>query len=136
MTPFAPAVLLSASVTLAALILTILMAIYVSRVRTANNIPPPAMGGHPMVDRALRVHGNMVEALILFLPALWLATIYFPGWIPGIIGIVWLIGRIIYWPSYMSNPSSRLPGFAIAMLSTIALIILAIIGVINFWTIP
>ena len=135
MTPFAPAVLLSAAVTLAALILTIFMAIYVRRVRTSEHIDPPAMTGTPKLERALRVHGNMVEAMVLFVPSLWLATIYFQGWIVGVIGIIWLVGRVIYWPGYMANPSGRLPGFIISMLSTIALIILAIIGVINAWTV-
>jgi glutathione S-transferase len=133
MTPFVPAVLLSAAVTLIALILTCLMAIYVHRVRVTHHVPPPAISGHPQVERAIRVHGNMTEAMVLFVPALWLATIYFAGWIPGIIGIIWLIGRTIYWPSYMGDPARRLPGFIIAQLCTLALIILAVIGVINAW---
>ncbi len=135
MTMFAPAALLSVAVTLVALLLTILMAIFVSRSRRTNGVPPPAMGGNAEVDRALRVHGNMVEAMIIFLPSLWLATIYFAGWIPGLLGIVWLIGRALYWPGYMKDPAKRLPGFIIAQIASIALILLAIIGVLGAWSV-
>ncbi len=131
MTLFAPAVLLSALVTLAAIILCIAIGIYVRRVREAVKIEPPAMTGDPRLERALRVQGNTIEAMTVFVPAFWLATIYFAGWITGAVGVVWLVGRILYWPSYMKNPNGRMPGFIIAMLSTVVLTILALIGVIR-----
>ena len=34
------------------------------------------------VERALRVQGNVTEQVVIFLPLLWVATIYFQGWAP------------------------------------------------------
>ncbi len=54
------------------------------------------MTGHPDLDRALRIQGNTVEQMVMFLPSLWLAALYFQGWLPPIIGLIWCLGRIIY----------------------------------------
>ena len=40
------------------------------------------MTGAPELERALRVQGNTVEQFVIFLPALWLAALYFQGWVP------------------------------------------------------
>lgn len=128
-----PDKLLAALVTILACLLCTWMAIAVSRVRTRLKISPPAMSGPSELERALRVHGNTVENLTIFLAMLWLATIYFQGWIPGIIGIVWLVGRVIYMIGYNAAAEKRLAGFVIAQLSQIALMVLAAIGVIKAW---
>ena len=52
----------------------------------STGIQPPAMTGDPELERALRVQGNTVEQFVIFLPALWLATLYFQGWVPPIAG--------------------------------------------------
>ena len=79
----APATILSAAVTiLTAMVLIFTMAV-VGRYRGKHKIFPPAMSGHPEVERALRVQGNTVEQVVIFLPLLWVATLYFHGWIPA-----------------------------------------------------
>src|SRR5262249_28717755 len=103
----APATLLTALVTLLAILVTIGTAILVARVRRATGIFPPAMSGDPRVERALRVQGNTMEGFIAFLPALWLAALYFQGWIPPIIGLVWCLGRIAYAVGYMQDANRR-----------------------------
>jgi glutathione S-transferase len=130
----APATLLTAAVTLLAVLVTLGMAMMVSRVRTRVNIKPPAMTGSPDLDVALRIHGNTVEQFILFLPALWLAALYFQGWIPGILGLAWCVGRVLYAVGYSAEkPGGRAPGFFIAILATLALIVLAGIGIVQAW---
>src|SRR5689334_14505373 len=133
MTLSAPATLLTALVSLLAILIAIGTAILVARVRRTTGIFPPAMSGDPRVERALRVQGNTVEGFIIFLPALWLAALYFQGWVPPIIGLVWCVGRIAYAAGYMADANRRHIGFMICMLSVIALVILAAIGVINAW---
>jgi glutathione S-transferase len=133
MTLSVPATLLTALVTLLAILIAIGTAILVARVRTVTGILPPAMSGDPRVERALRVQGNTVEGFIAFLPALWLAALYFQGWVPPIIGLIWCLGRIAYAVGYMADAKRRHLGFGICILSVFVLIILAGIGIINAW---
>ncbi|HTC83775.1 MAG TPA: MAPEG family protein [Rhizomicrobium sp.] len=133
MTLSAPATLLTALVTLLAILIAIGTAILVARVRTVTGVLPPAMSGDPRVERALRVQGNTVEGFIAFLPALWLAALYFQGWVPPIIGLIWCLGRIAYAVGYMADAKRRHLGFGICILSVFVLIILAGIGIINAW---
>ena len=127
----APAIALSAAVSLLAILIAIGFAILVARTRRATGIQPPAMGGDPRLERALRVQGNTVEGFIVFIPALWLATIYFQGWIPALIGLVWCLGRIIFAVGYMQAAEKRHIGFAISIFSVLALVGLAGFGVIR-----
>src|SRR2546430_2066150 len=134
--PFsAPATLLTGLVTLLAVLITIGTAMLVARVRTVTGIQPPAMSGDPRVERALRVQGNTVEGFIAFLPALWLAALYFQGWAPPIIGLIWCLGRIAYAAGYMSDASRRHIGFGICIFSVFALVVLAAIGIISAWSV-
>ena len=64
---------------------------------------------------------------------LWLAVLYFQGWLPGIIGAIWVAGRLIYWIGYSAAAEKRLIGFLIAQLAQIVLLVLATAGVINAW---
>jgi glutathione S-transferase len=130
----APAVILTAAVTLLAILITIGTAILVARTRRATGIQPPAMGGEPRLERALRVQGNTVEGFIVFLPALWLAALYFQGWVAPAIGLVWCVGRIIFAVGYMKSAEGRHVGFAICIFSVLALVILAGIGLFGAWT--
>ena len=91
------------------------------------------MGGDPRLERALRVQGNTVEGFIVFVPALWLAALYFQGWIPPIIGLLWCVGRILFAVGYMKAPEKRALGFGISILSVLALVVLAAIGIVQAW---
>ena len=130
----APATLLTAAVTLFSILVVIGTAILVARVRRSTGIQPPAMSGDPRLERALRVQGNTVEGFIVFLPALWLAALYFQGWVPPAIGLVWCLGRIFYAAGYVADAERRHLGFAICMFSVLILVILAAIGIFGAWT--
>jgi uncharacterized membrane protein YecN with MAPEG domain len=127
----APAVAFSAAITLIAILIATGISIIVARVRLATGILPPAMSGNPRLERALRVQGNTVESFILFVPALWLATLYFQGWAPPVIGLIWCLGRIMFAIGYMEAAEKRHLGFRISMLSMLALVILAAIGIVQ-----
>ena len=135
MTLAAPATLLTAAVTLLAILVTIGTAILVARVRRSTGIQPPAMSGDPRLERALRVQGNTTEGFIVFLPALWLAALYFQGWVPPIIGLVWCLRLFFYAAGYVADAERRHLGFAVCMFSVIILMILAAIGIFNAWTV-
>lgn len=90
--------------------------------RTRHEVMAPAMSGHPLVERALRVQGNTLEYLVIFLPALWMFSLYFDPRIGAVLGGVWILGRVLYLTSYMADPASRGPGFAIQALATMTLL--------------
>jgi glutathione S-transferase len=89
------------------------------------------MTGHPDFERAVRIHANTMEFMVTFLPALWLAELYFGGWIPPVLGLVWVIGRIVSMLGYSAAANKRSAGFGIQALATILLIVLAIVGIVQ-----
>ncbi len=131
----APAIILTAAVTLLAALICLWTAILVARARRRNKLPPPAMSGAAEVERALRVQGNTVEQVVVFLPLLWVAALYFHmvGWLVSIIGLVWCIGRVIFALGYMAGADKRHIGFNITVFSSIALAILGVIGLVQAW---
>jgi uncharacterized membrane protein YecN with MAPEG domain len=128
----APATLLTAAATVLAILISVWTAILVARTRARTRIEAPAMTGSPELERALRIQGNTLEQFAIFVPALWLAAIYFQGWIPAALGLVWCAGRIIYAIAY-GDRRQRFPGFALTIFPTLILVILAAIGIFNAW---
>jgi glutathione S-transferase len=128
----APAVILTAAVTLIALLILVAFTIRVRRARRATGVDAPAMTGPRALEYALRVQANTVEQIVLFLPALWLAALYFPGWWAPILGLIWCVGRIVYSIVY-GNERQRFPGFALTIFPTLILIVLAAIGIVQAW---
>jgi glutathione S-transferase len=128
-----PAIILTAAVSLLAVILALLFALAAGRTRSRLRIDAPAMSGHPELERALRIQGNTVEQLVIFLPALWLAALYFQGWWAPLLGLVWCAGRIVYAFTY-GDYRARFPGFALTVLPTVILMVLAALGLFGAWT--
>ncbi|CAM5543867.1 MAPEG family protein [Rhodanobacter lindaniclasticus] len=103
----------------------------VGRARGKYAIKAPATSGHPLFERAYRVQMNTLEQTVMFLPTLWLAATYgFNGW-AGIAGLVWLLGRVWYAVAYMNDPAKRGPGFGLASLGWLALLVMTAIGVVR-----
>jgi len=130
-----PADLLSAVVTLLAIALYYFMGLKVGQMRAKHGIKAPATTGHPQFDCAFRVQMNTLEHLPVFLPLLWLATIYF-GWAPWaapLLGVVWIVGRAMYMDGYMKDPEKRGPGFGVSALAELLLLLLALIGIVMNW---
>jgi len=131
-----PSMLVTAGVTILAVIFYIVTAWRVGTMRERHNIAAPAVTGHPEFERAYRVQMNTLEAMPVFLPALWIAAAWFtkvPLLAPAL-GLVWIVGRIIYMQAYMADPSKRSLGFTISALAQIALLILAIAGIVMSWS--
>ena len=101
------------------------------------------VGGHrqrtkePAVDtpqdldlrRANRVHLNTLEFLILFLPMMYLCAYFWNPKIAAGLGVFWLIGRFMYRSGYMKDGSSRFPGFMVANVSILLLMLGALYGI-------
>jgi hypothetical protein len=130
-----PAELLSAAVAVLATLFIAYTFINVGIARGKTRIAAPAVTGHPTLDRAYRVQLNTVEQAIMFFPLLWLATRYFHGvaWLPAAFGLVWVLGRLIYLIGYMSAPEKRSAGFLISLGSSLGLLVLSIVGIVQTW---
>ncbi|MBV8798738.1 MAG: MAPEG family protein [Alphaproteobacteria bacterium] len=127
----------SALVTILVLILYVAMGARVGRMRGKHNVAAPATAGHPEFERAFRVHMNTLEQLIIFLPLLWLATFFYRGiaWLPAVLGLLFLFGRLIFMQRYMADPKTRGPGILLGVVSYVGLLILTIIGIVQDWTV-
>ncbi|MCK1756872.1 MAPEG family protein [Bradyrhizobium sp. 137] len=112
---------LTALVTLLAIAFYFFTAVNVSRSRTKTGVKVPAMSGHPDFERAFRIQMNTLEWMPIFLPALWLFAIYISDAIAASIGVVWIIGRILYFVGYSKAAAKRSLGFAIQSLAAMAL---------------
>ena len=113
----------TALVTIAALLVYFWMSIQVGRARGKSGIDAPAMTGDPVLERAVRVHINTLEWLPLFLAGLWLFAIYWNEFVAAGLGVVWIIGRIIYSTGYMADPGKRSTGFLIQFAAALILLV-------------
>ncbi len=100
----------------------------VGRAREKYGIKAPAISGHEGFERAFRVQMNTLEQLICFLPALFIASLYWsPGFVAAV-GFVYLIGRFLYGRAYIVDPGKRGLGFMLSMIPTAILLLAALVG--------
>jgi glutathione S-transferase len=111
-----------ALVTLLALLVYLWMFMRVGSARGRFGVEAPAVTGHPEFERHFRVQANTLEGLIVFLPALWLFALYLNEMVAAGLGLVWVIGRVMYMLSYAKDPKTRSAGFGIQALATVALL--------------
>ena len=117
-----------AIVTIASLIFYFTTGLQVGRGRARHGVQAPAMTGHPEFERLVRVQANTLEWLVIYLPSLWLGAIYAGSGFAAIIGVVWIVGRVIYARAYVRDPATRTVGFAIQALATLVLMLGALGG--------
>jgi glutathione S-transferase len=121
---------LPAIVTLLALLLFLYSCMAVAVARKKYGVAAPATTGNLDFERIFRVQMNTLEHLVLFLPALWLFSDYVsPVW-AGLVGLVWLVGRLYYAVSYIKDAKSRGPGFVIGFVALLVLMIGAAVGIV------
>lgn len=120
----------TAAVTLLAILLYFFFATRVAVARGQYGVKHPATTGHPDFERVFRVHINTLEWLPTFLVPLWLCAIYLSDAGAAALGVVWIVGRVVYYLGYRQAAEKRVPGFFIQGLACIALFIGAAWGVI------
>lgn len=129
----ATGILLVALVSLAALALYVFLTLRTARLRGRHRIDAPGMSGPPEFERALRIQMNTLEQLVPFIVALWLCALYLQPLFAALVGVAWLVARVMYAVAYAADPAKRQPGFAIGMIATIVLIAGAAVGIIRTW---
>ena len=75
-----------------------------------------------MLERYLRVQGNTLEWLPIFFVSLWLFALYWGDATAAAIGLVWILGRILYAVDYSQAADKRGRGFAIQALAAAILL--------------
>ncbi len=118
-------------VTVLALMLFFVLTANVGRARAKYKVLPPQTSGEPDFERVFRVQQNTLEQLILFLPSLWLFSLFVsPIWGAGV-GTLWIIGRILYAWGYYQAAEKRFIGFGINALSLLVLLVGSLVGIIR-----
>jgi glutathione S-transferase len=112
----------TALVTIAALLVYFYMGLRVGQARGKYGIAAPAVTGHPDFDRAIRIQANTLEWLPLFLVSLWLFAFYMNDIAAAVVGLVWILGRILYLTGYAKAAEARGRGFGIQALATAVLL--------------
>ena len=117
-----------AVVILLALIEYVAFGMLVGRARGKYGVHAPAVAGHEVFERYFRVHQNTLEMLVVFVPAMWLFGTYVdPTW-AAVLGLVYVVGRILYLRGYVADPAKREIGFGLSVLPVIALLLGALWG--------
>jgi len=119
---------LTALATVLALCVYFFCMIKVGQARAKHGVKPPSVDGPEDFQRVNRVHQNMVEQLVMHLPALWIFAIAWGDLWAGILGFIFVIGRILYALGYYEAAEKRGRGFGIASLATIVLTLGALMG--------
>ena len=103
----------TALVTLLSISFYFFTSIQVSKARVAFGIKAPTVSGNPDFERVFRVQMNTLEWMPIFLPSLWLFAFYINDALAAALGLVWIIGRILYLTGYSQAAAKRGLGFGI-----------------------
>jgi glutathione S-transferase len=112
----------TALVTLLAVLFYFFTCARVARARATYGVKLPAISGHPDFERVFRVQMNTLEWLPIFLPSLWLFAIYVGEQAAAALGLLWIVGRIVYMIGYIKATERRSPGFFIQALACAVLL--------------
>lgn len=96
--------------------------------REKYDVAAPATTGNEAFERYFRVQMNTMELLIMFVPAVWMFGYYVSADIAAGLGALYIIGRCIYFFSYVKDPKKRSLGFGLSAGPVVVLVIGALIG--------
>jgi glutathione S-transferase len=120
----------TALVTLLALALYFSTGLMVAKARQKFGVVLPATTGHTDFERVFRVQQNTLEWMPIFLPALWLFAVYVSDVWAAALGLVWVVGRLIYIRGYQEAAEKRHSGFFVQMGASAVLWAGALIGIV------
>jgi len=75
------------------------------------------------------VQQNTLEQLVVFVPAIWLFGTYVDATWAALLGLVFVVARVLYLVGYVKDPAKREVGFALSSISVVALLLGALWGV-------
>jgi glutathione S-transferase len=116
-------------VTLLALLEYSILGLMVTRARGTYGVEAPATTGNPDFERYFRVHENTLESLVVFLPAVWIFSLTVHYHIGVLLGLLFVLARIIYARGYLSAASKRATGAIATMLINAILVLGSLIWI-------
>jgi len=115
-------------VTALALLQFVFFGIQVGGARGRFGVKAPAITGNEQFERYFRVQQNTLETIVVFVPSLFLFSLYFnPLWAAGL-GVIYLIGRQVYAAAYVKDPAKRSLGYGLTVLPILALLVGGLFG--------
>ena len=100
----------------------------VGRARGLYKVPAPATTGHEMFERYFRVQMNTLEQLVVFVPAILMFATYVSAYVAAALGLLFIIGRALYFRDYVRAPAKREVGFLLSVIPNSVLLIGGLAG--------
>ncbi len=114
---------------LIAILQYIFFAAMTGRERGRSGLQAPATVGDEGFERMYRVQMNTLELLIAYVPAMIIAASYWSAPVVATLGAIYLVGRHIYWRSYVKDPARRGLGFGLSLLPILALLLMSLVKI-------
>jgi glutathione S-transferase len=103
----------------------------VGRARVKYQVPAPAMTGNPIFERHVRVHYNTIELLVCLIPSLLVFAHTVSAPIAAGLGVLFIIGRVLYLRGYVADPAKRSAGFGLSALPVMIAMVGGLIGAVR-----
>jgi glutathione S-transferase len=113
-----------------ALIEYMYISMQVGMARGKYGVPAPAITGDPTFERYYRVQQNTVEQMVIFLPSILLFAHFVMPAAAAALGLVFIVGRALYFKGYVAAPEKRSTGFMLTFVPNVILVLGALIGAI------
>jgi glutathione S-transferase len=97
--------------------------IEVGRARGRFEVPAPATTGHENFERFFRAHQNTTEQLVVFLPATFACAYLVNETLAAAMGLLFVIGRLMYFRGYTNPEKSRSLGFGLGLIANTVMIL-------------
>lgn len=101
--------------------------------RLKYKVAAPAVTGNENFERYYRVQMNTIELIILFVPSIYIASIYWSPYLMASLGVIYLMGRVLYFFAY-TRGKNRAAGYLMSLIPTLVFIVAGIAGVIRALT--
>lgn len=98
--------------------------------RVKGKVDAPAVSGDEHFERMYRVQMNTLEQLVIFIPGMLIFAYYLSAQWAMVPGIAFVVGRMLYFMSYVKDPGSRAPGFVLTFFSNVVLVLGSLYGAI------
>ena len=111
-----------------ALIEFFLFGLAVARARARYRVPAPATSGNPAFERYFRVQMNTLEQLVIFVPSILLFAHYVGAYVAAALGLLFVVGRAIYFQGYTKAAEGRHLGFTLSVVPNVVLLVGGLLG--------
>ena len=96
---------------------------FVGWARVKTGVEAPATAGDSVFERYNRVHYNTMEQLVVFMPGMLLFGTYVNAVVAAALGLLYIIGRTVYFRAYIADPARRGAGYGLSVLPTAILLL-------------